>query len=398
MEGQTISVHYQRMQDWLQDRQSVLGKRYKKEYSRLLELAPKLLQLVKYDIPAQQRQQNKLSSAVEISHKAIEDANMNVQKFEERWAKMVENYNLQGDRGLDLEGDFEAAVDTRIACGVTALTKALREFGGSSDFLTFRTAYNDVLSTYSCGMFNGDVFARHFPWLDRTFAERTYSLETEAQQVRDEVTESGECDDVAAQTIDWGDAGNTGPIDTGAVVEIKWSADDECSGIAGSNCVDDEDDQLPAVMEGIFMINMGDPAHRKHVLAELQAMRCFASERLDAGDDSLAKCKKSIDCFREKLTTSTDAFFARMYRSATSRTTFIDEFQRLRRAVTTAATRRASSEARLQQVLGELREIEPQLNSMVNVARAIRDECVSELSKMFPEQQVVIVGDINKFL
>lgn len=394
MEQQTISLHYQRMEEWLIDRRAVLGKKYKKEYARLLELAPALVQLVKYDIPAQQRRQQKISSAVDDTHRAIEEATKSALKFEEKRTRMIEEYDLHRGGDVNVETNLEGAVDARIASSITALSGVLRELGSSHYLAMFRGVYDDFLSKYSSGMYGGGAFSQHFPWLERVFEERFHAIDEGTNRSQEGVAAATEQQSNGVGcVIDWGDVGTSEPIDVGAVVEINWEND------VVANCTNDDEECLPpAVAEGVATVSVANAVHRKNILAELQAMRCFASERANAGDNSLDVCHEPVLAVEKQLTTSTEAFFVRMHTSQTARVAFIDEIQRFRRAATAAVTRKASSEARLQQVLEELQEMEPQLEVLLQSARACRDECLVELSKMFPGQRVVMVGDINKFL
>ncbi|KAG8342165.1 putative Protein of unknown function (DUF773) [Trypanosoma vivax] len=393
MEQQPIPLHYQRMEEWLLDRRTVLEKKHKKSYARLLELAPQLVQLVHYDIPAQQRHLKKVSSAVDDTQKAIEDAKKTTQNFEERWVKMVENYGLQRRGSVDVDCDLEVAVDARIADGTVLLNEAIRKFGANANLALFREVYANTLTKHSGGMYSAEAFSQHFPWLERVFQERSCVVENKTASV---VLGDGE-HGAGACCIDWGDVDASEPVDLAAAVDIKWTGCDADELVAGG-AQWDEEDPLPEARTGVFTIDISNATHRRHVLTELDALQCFVSELLTVGDVSLVECSECAQALKKQLTESIESVFVRMKGSATARHSLIDEIHRLKRAATQAAVRRSGNEGRLQQLLEELARVEPELNTMVSNARTCRDECLVELKKMFPEREVAIVGDINKYL
>ncbi|KEG15465.1 putative dynein heavy chain [Trypanosoma grayi] len=396
MEQQAITVHYQRMEEWLNDRKAVLGKKHKNEYTRLLELAPKLEQLVRYDIPAQQRQQKKLTNALDDSFRVIEDATKAACSLEEKQMRLLQEYGLEHG-GNTSDDALNAAVDARITASTALLNEGLREFGASVHLAAFREAYGSIAREFSMGMYDRDVFSEHLPWLERVFEERLYaSTVVEQQHCQPMVVQ----EDSEPCSIDWGDMGVSGPIDIDAAMEIKWDENEGEEDLYGptdgeSNA---DDEKPPAKIVGIFSMNVSNAAHRQHILTELQALRCFASERSLMGDDSLAEAVAVAEALEQKLTTSTEAAFVRMKASATLRLSFLDEVQRLQRGITAAAMRNSSAEDRVKQIQDELRRLAPQVDALLDAARACRDECLAELLKMFPGRTVTIVGDINKYL
>lgn len=405
MEQQVIAVHYQQMEEWLSDRRAVLGRRHRGEYARLMELAPKLVQLVRYEIPALHKQQKRASTALDDAYRAIEETAKLSQSLREKRSRLLRKYGLENGESAVEEGDLDAVVDARIASSTTLLQETLKEFALSTHLAAFRETYDRVAKMYSMGMYVNSVFSLHLPWLDRLFEERHCTLgvqkDCHQQQQQEEETPGGE--ETGACGIDWGDMDAASPIDMDAAVEIKWVeefSDTRVGDNGGDNAKIEEsgNDTLPEKVSGIFSIDVSNVIHRQHIITELQALLCFASERSLMDDELLTVPAAAVDAIVKQLTTSNEAAFVRMKTIPSLRLSLLEEIQRLEKGIASAAMRRSSSEGRLQQMQEELQQLEPQMESTLNAARTCRDECLAELVKMFPGQTVTIVGDINKYL
>ncbi|EKF37690.1 dynein heavy chain, putative [Trypanosoma cruzi marinkellei] len=413
MEQQVIAVHYQRMEEWLSDRKAVLGKKHKKEFFRLMELAPKLEQLVRYEIPAQHKQNKRLSSLLDDAYGSIEDATKARKNLEERQKRFFQEYGFVESQGAE-EEELEAVIEAKISSSTTFLNEALREFGRSPHLESFRAAYVRAASMYSVGMYDDNVFSLHLPWLDRVYQERfCKSMVDINHNEHHQKQQAGERDQIAAGAstgpcnIDWGDGNTLDAVDVGETVEIKW--DEEALEVAVEDAVrncrennkkmDDGCVEKPTdTVEGIFTIDVSNAAHRKNILTDLQAFACFASERSSMDDESLAEPAAAVEVLVKKLTASTEAAFVRMKTIPTLRFSFMEEVRRLQRGIAAASMRKSNSQARVHQIQEELERLGPQLDALLNAARNCRDECLAELSKMFPGRTVSIVGDINKYL
>lgn len=89
-----ITIHYQQMEQWLNDRKAVFARKYKKPYLALVALAPQLVQLVQYDLPALQRQIKKESNALSQCHRICEEAQVTKSKMCKKQAEMLISYEL----------------------------------------------------------------------------------------------------------------------------------------------------------------------------------------------------------------------------------------------------------------------------------------------------------------
>ncbi|ORC90692.1 putative dynein heavy chain [Trypanosoma theileri] len=412
MEQQVISVHYQRMEEWLKDRRTVLEKKHRREYARLLELAPKLEQLIRYDIPALQKQQKKLSGSLDDSFKAIEEAEKNVQIIEEKRKKLLQEYGLIGVGPSADEGELNAAIDERIVSSTVFLNEKLKEFGDDQHFAALREAYGRIAKEYSMGMYDSNAFSLHFPWLERIYAERFCSLRVNRKHDRSQKVEVGEgTEDVTPCNIDWGDVDESDPIDMEAAVEIQWNVDEANVVLDSSNpviaaAVDDDDnnnkdveeDELPERVSECFSIDVSNATHRHHVLTELQALRCFGVERSTMGDDALTDSTAAVDALLWLLTVSTEASFVRMSAGRAMRASLLESLRRLRPPGGSATAGGEQHAARVRRLREELEAVEPRLEEALAAARANREECLAELAKMFPGRSIAIVGDINKYI
>ncbi|RNF06633.1 putative dynein heavy chain, partial [Trypanosoma rangeli] len=323
MEQQVIAVHYQRMEEWLGDRKAVLGKKHKKEFARLMELAPRLEQWVRYDIPAQHKQQKRLSSALDDAHRAIEDATKTRRNLEEREKQFVQEYGLE-EALAAVKEDLESAVDAMIAASTIRLNEALREFGRSTHFAALREAYVRVVQMHSMEMCSDDVFLVHFPWLDRIYQERSYNLAAELhhdeQQQQQQEEEKNEAT-VGPSNIDWGDVDTTEPLDIDAAIEMKWDGEvlsivamgetDAAHGIGGNSGTTEDcyKEKMTGKVEGVAYTSISNSTYRHNLLTELQALLCFAEERAFMDDDSLAHDGMALGLLIKRLTTSTEAAF-----------------------------------------------------------------------------------------
>ncbi|RNF06524.1 putative dynein heavy chain [Trypanosoma conorhini] len=413
MEQQVVAVHYQRMEEWLGDRKAVLGKRHKKEFARLMELAPRLVQWVRYDIPAQHKQQKRLSAALDDAHRAIEDAAKARQNIEEREKRFVQEYGLEEARGA-AEEELESAVEGMVAASTILLNEALREFGRSAHLEAFRAAYARVAQMHSMGMHSSDVFAVHFPWLERVYQQKSCKPPAEPQsgeqQRRQQEVEKEVEATAGPHNIDWGEFDPAEPIDVDAAVEIKWDGEtlsiaaegatgaDHSGGGDGGAAEEGCEENVADNVEGVTFVDVSISTHRHNILTELQALLCFASERASMDDDSLVDDGVAVDSLVKRLTTSTEASFVRLKTSPTLRHSFMEELRRFRRGLAAADLRKHNSQARVQQLEEELERLGPQLEALISDARKCRDECLAELMKMFPGRTVAIVGDINKYL
>lgn len=390
MAEQPISIHYQQMEEWLDDRKSVFARKYKKSYAELLSLAPQLVQMAQYDIPALEKQMKKNETAIEECHRVGEEAARTQQKLSDRRAAMLFDYGIhEGEGG---ERGVVGAVDDRVDGACRTLNSSFQSYaqahlGGLKDF------YNALLVRTAAGCFGPDAFALHFPWLQRALEEADHALPTNSL---DDHADAAAED--AGPQIDWGDddtggacGGDDGPTTepaAAATVEINWDADEmearpaECEG-------------LPARDGKHFSIDLALARHRVSVLAELQAAVCFCRERSAVRE---LEARVPTEAVFELLSVSREAEFARMKENFRSRDALLDRIDRFEQQMMAARTRHATHEAKMRDAEAELTWLKPQYVELLARTTATRDGALACLQQMFPDRRILIVGDLNKYI
>lgn len=389
MADQPISIHYQQMEEWLNDRKSVFGRKSKKEFEALMELTPKLVQLVQYDIPALQKQVKKAGSTVEECHRVSDDADRVKQSTAEKRHAMLQEYGLfrAADSGKSESDEIDTLVERRIDESCEHVAEALRCFAEDS-LGAFSSQYEHTVSQLAPGRFHAGVFGAHYPWLQRLYQERHLPLHPPPPcATAEDVAEA------ASPVIDWGDVEVAVQLNDAQVVEINWDVDAEVPRVE-----EEEEDALPVADGATFSIDASRAKDRASLLTELRAALCFATERARSKDDSFAHFAESANQLVETLSSSNDALFLRMRSNLRAKEAFLEKMVHFDRAIAAANTRKVNHEMKLAETEEELRVLQPQLQMTVENARATRDACLAQLGLLFPGRRVMIVGDINKYL
>lgn len=390
MSEQPISIHYQQMEEWLEDRRAVFARKYKKQYADLLSLAPRLVQMAQYDIPALEKQIKRNETAVEECHRVGEEAVKTQQKLRERRAAMLAEYGIEESASSTAEGGVVSAVDRRVEVACVHLNTAFQAYV-RAQVSTFKEHYNALLEITATGFFGGDAFAQHFPWLQRAVEERDFELPSDSAHSTGAAHEDAAA---AGPQIDWGDDDDvfgggeiSGPA--AAEVQINWDAVEMEARPAG------ETDGLPCGDGKHFSIDLSSPKHRVNVLAELQAVLCFCRERSSV---QLVGALVPSEEVYALLSSSRDAEFVRMKENFRSKDAFVDRIDRFERQMMVARNRHAAHEAKMHDAEAELTRLKPQYAELLAKTTTTRDSVLTCLGQMFPDRKILIVGDLNKYI
>ncbi|KPA83518.1 hypothetical protein ABB37_03118 [Leptomonas pyrrhocoris] len=389
MSEQPISIHYQQMEEWLEDRKSVFSRKHKKQYADLLALAPRLVQMAQYDIPALEKQIKKNETAVEECHRVGEEAAKTQQKLRDKRTAMLLEY------GIEVEASGESgvidAVNQRIGAACVKLNTAFREYI-QAQAGSLKASYNAHLDRTAAGFFGADAFALHFPWLQRAVEEAELPLPHS--------TAPDQADDYAAAAgpqIDWGDdddvfaereTGVGAAAASAAAVEINWDA-------VEMEARPEENEGLPPSDGKHFSIDLSLAKHRVSILAELQAAACFCRERNAIQHVGASGPTEEVYAL---LSDSREAEFARMKENFRSKDAFIDRVDRFEQQMMVAKNRHATHEAKKHDAEVELARLKPQHAELLAKTATTRDSALACLGQMFPDRRILIVGDVNKYI
>ncbi|KPI83083.1 hypothetical protein ABL78_7895 [Leptomonas seymouri] len=385
MSEQPISIHYQQMEEWLEDRKPVFSRKYKKEYAELLLLAPRLVQMAQYDISALEKQIKKNETAVEECYRVGEEATKTMQKLSDKRAAMLKEYQLEVEAGG--ESGVVGAVDRRVDRACATLSTAFKEYAHAQAG-PFKAHYNALLERTAAGFFGADAFALHFPWLQRAVEEADLPLPDSSahDQAEDDAEASG-------PQIDWGDDEDVfaeGEVGAAAAtaVQINWDADE-------MEARPEEGEGLPPCNGQHFSIDLSLAKHRVSVLAELQAIVCFCRER--NAIQQVDACGPTEELYA-LLSVSREAEFARMKENFRSKDAFIDQIDRFEHQMMVAKNRHVTHEAKMHDAEAELAKLRPQYAELRVQMAATRDRALACLGQMFPDRKILIVGDLNKYI
>ncbi|CCW61494.1 unnamed protein product [Phytomonas sp. EM1] len=390
MSDQPIVIHYQQMEEWLSDRKSVFERKFRKPYHVLLEVAPRLVQLIKYDIPALQKQIKKTESTLDECERVCVDADRIQANRAQKRLDLLSEYGLlrhlldKSDRDM-----VQHALDARIDESCLSLMNCLRLYA-KKHLTLFRENYVDFLSKHAPEHFPPGVFDAHFPWLSYLEKGHSLPLPDHIGRVGDD-TRGAEGDAIEGEAqIIWEDAFL--PLD-GTTVEITWNAADEKVAARSDN-----DGELPIYDGKYFYLDIARGLDRANILNELHASCCFASERVNEGGHTfygfIAATKELI----QQLASSTDAELMRMKHSFRLKEEFLSQISLFDRSIAAAQARKQAHEQKIVESRQELLKLEPQLNFLLERAKSDRDLCLQNLQSMFPGRQITMVGDINKYI
>ncbi|CAJ1991160.1 Protein of unknown function (DUF773) [Leishmania donovani] len=387
MTSQPISIHYKQMEEWLEDRKSVFSRKHKSEYNALLSVAPRLVQMAQYDIPALEKQIKKNENAIEDCHRVCEEAQRTQLKLVERRRAMLREYGIELAAAVG-EVEVAFAVDQRVREACAQVNAAFQEYARAR-VRALKEYYNALLARTAAGWYGTDPFAFHFPWLQRAFSEAEYQP---ADALSEATDAGGEAADAAEPQIDWGDdddgaAGTFAGLGKDAV-QINWDATEmEARPV--------EDDSLPATDGLHFSIDLASAKHRANVMSELEAASCFCRER---GTADLLECATETEALRRFLSSAKEGELARMKESYRARGSFVDRITRFQQQIVVAENRSTTHQAKMQDAEDDLAKLKVQQDELLSRLRSMRDEALTNLEHMFPDRRILIVGDLNKYL
>ncbi|KAG5472583.1 hypothetical protein LSCM1_03988 [Leishmania martiniquensis] len=383
MASQPISIHYKQMEEWLEDRKPVLFQRHKRDYNELMSIAPRLRQMAQYDIPTLEKQMRKHETAVDECHRVCEEALRTQQKLRERRGALLREYGIDFAAAHE-ESDVAAALHRRVMAACAQVNNALQEYARAR-LRVLKEYYNSFLARTADGFYGADPFAFHFPWLERALTEAEYQPADSSH----EATGAGVEDvDAAVPQIDWGDDGDGAAGSAMAAVQIKWDATE-----VGAR--PEEDDTLPAADGRHFSIDLASTRHRVNVMAELEAASCFCRERSTA---DLLECSAATEAMHSFLLNSKEGELVRMKQSYRAMDSFVDRLNRFGQQILAAKNRSASHQTKMRDAHDELRKLQNQHEALVSHLRSARDDALTHLRCMFPERNILIVGDLNRYL
>lgn len=371
------------MEDWLEDRKATFMRKHKKQYTALMALAPRLVQLAQYDIPALEKQIKKNETALEECLRVQEEAEKTQSKVAERREATLREYNIEV-MSTDAVS-ISAAIDKRISDACILLTVEFRRY--AQEYLqTFSAQYTEFLKTTAGTLFHDGIFASHFPWLHRAVEEALLPLPDQHSSAQDSDAAAAD----ASPQIDWGDvdvAPSSG--DGGTAVEICWDAEEM------EARVDDLIDTLPLTTGKVFSIDLALTKNRIALLTEMQGISCFCS---DCSSLALTSFQAATKGLQELLSSSREVELARMKENYRAKDSFMDRISRFEYQITVAKNRKAAHGAKMQEVNDELSSMRPQYDELIQAAAAVRDDALLHLRELLPDREVLLVGDLNKYL
>ncbi|CCW68204.1 unnamed protein product [Phytomonas sp. Hart1] len=130
----------------------------------------------------------------------------------------------------------------------------------------------------------------------------------------------------------------------------------------------------------------------------MQACCCFALERAAEGDPGLQDFIAATKELIHHLGASIDAELIRMKYSLRLKEEFLSRLDLFYRSIAAAQARKQACEEKIAMARQELLKLEPEIALLLEHAKADRDLCLKILQSMFPDRQIMIVGDINKYI
>lgn len=429
MSSQAIEIHYAKMEEWLTDRRSVLSKKTSlQDLDRCAALARKLVQNVKYDIPALKKQLNRLEKQRDEAQQAVSSAPKAQSQAVEKRNQFLLRYSIPlvgPESGEGIEDTIDAALESRIQLAESRVSELICAASVQESLNDALRTYDDVVSPASSGE---AASMKHFPWLYRLATEDLAKLNRACQEnhqahdgnagctVNEETDEMG--------SIDWGD-------DDGAVVssvapdsvEICW--DDEgaaeeiqtvvetAPALSGASDITSMPQPPPRQTGGsgpsIHIVSRAE--HRAAVLSELLSLTAFIDERIldhlissdvavtpqnrNAHCPQLVALLNAMESMRATLCDGVDAELIRMRQNFRLKEKFITSFEGLMRGISVVAIRCRDAEGRAAAALEEMNSIEPQLNKLVQDTKSDHFVAKDMIQRMFPDREVLITGDVN---
>jgi hypothetical protein len=428
MSRQPIDIHYAKMKEWLEDRASLFGKKHVKEFQLCVSLAPQLVQAVRYDIPALKKTMARLTNLRAETLAAIEDAPKAEQQHRNNQRQILASYGLPAEL-LEQCVPLEALVDARVGDVERSVTlylaEALPRIVPSCFALYEKQLEHIRFGKDAIGITPAEAAGLHFPWLTRAVAEATQLAASAMQSNNTTSAADGGAttgNDAPTLDIDWGDDDSPLPDTTvaGAEVAIQWDDDAPAAldGVGPSTTAsnDDDDDKsfLPPAAHtavGGVSITVARADHRAALVHELTALQAFLDEHVldtlqrdsiaDTAEQrqrhcpALAEWCVHIQSIIRQLTHGKEAELLRMRNNFRLKEKLINSVEDVDRAIARVKARASAAEQQIETINEELAKIVPQIESLVATSKAQQRQCEEALQLVFPDREVLIVGDVN---
>lgn len=415
MAGQPIDIHYTKLEEWLTDRKAVLGKKHHKEFDLCLKLAPVMVQAVRYDIPALKKQLSRMQNQRQEAERAVIDAPKLFAQIEDRQLQFLSKYGIPAVRGAVADGtDIEELLEQRIAYAEKHVAEELTKECPSVIRSAF-DMYHRHLATLASDEPKASPTgaADHFPWLERLASEAQKNLIVQ-QACREEVGGAVASDDQGDSnepTLDWGDE-DCSAVDAPAAIDIDWGNDEVTTSAAEAEVGENSHIFPPSVVAADRpTIIVTRPEHRSCVAQELSALICFFQERIVshlvssgiAVTDAMKQkhCAPEVDMIaslnsvRGILCEGVTAELLRMRHNFRQKEKAIASYEAMCRSISSTKSRVATSEERVMSLDDESRALTPQLEGLICSTRQQQKDCEAALQRVFPDREVMLVGDIN---
>lgn len=415
MSGQPIDIHYAKMKEWLEDRASLFGKKHAKELQLCLGLAPELVQAVRYDIPALRKTVGRLINQRSEAMSSLDDAPRAEEQHREHQRQMLSSYGISFTAFEQRGAELETLLDQRIAeveCSISLLLADDLPRVLPKCFELYTRQLEQVHFAADSPL--DSVAAQHFPWLSRAMDEA--HLLASAAQLR---TESNAATRTAAEEvdptvdIDWGDDA-ADVVDGAGEVVIAWDdAPDDAADAGCAPTVSSGDSECPPPqnLSGAPSVVVARPDHRAALVSELTALTSFLEESIldtlqrdgvtDSADARLRHCPSQVSHISDvsalikRLTVGNEANLLRMRNNFRLKEKFINGVEDIDRSIARVRARASTADQRISTMDDELAALRPQIDALVQTCKAHQRACEEALQRVFPDREVLIVGDIN---
>ena len=406
---QPIDVHYTKLEEWLTDRRAVLAKSHPKEYETCVKAAPRMLQLVKYDIPALRKQLQKLNSQLDESAKVIGGSEKSKQTWRKKRQALLESLGItEGPEGSASHAStvlvISELLDQRIEAASREYSVLVKQQVATAFPLLDELYHSHVAASSEKASGSSRWTALHFPWLQRLFEE--CHVDDDAGSAPGGASNAAEppmpAEDAPAiqwddepQAISWDDEP---PMEVTAVAAVTLQEGLEADALG------------PAACGGAgTTVQLTRPEHRSAVTEELAAATVFVKERIfdlcglniqeaaAFAPQEVATCG-ALESVRAALSSPQHIDLLRMRSNFRQKERFLQSLESTQRGLSLVVQRTMEHEARLVSAGDEASKCQLELTQLLEEGRHLQEQTERTLSKIFAPRPVSIVGEINKVL
>ena len=408
---QPIDIHFTKLDEWLTDRRAVLAKSHAKEYDACVKAAPRLLQLVKYDIPAVRKQFQKLNSQIDESSKVISGTEKNKQGWAKKRVVLLESLGIASKDNHCADDASSSSVlvmsdelDARIEVAAHEYSQNVKKKLSQAYPLLDEMYHAHVSSLQQPSTGSIRWSARHFPWLQRLFDECDVD-DSDASISAKKAQHEGDAA-VDAPSIQWDDEPT-----------ISWDDDAPIEVLSALAEVDHRHDTTlaaecfgpPSAVAGGVSVQLTRPEHRSAVTEELHAATVFVKERIIdlAGLNTSAAATfspkelvalRALDGVRDAITFPQHVDLLRMRSNFRQKERFLQSLETIQRGLSLVTQRSMEHELRLATASDDAAKCLAELTSLLDEGRKLQQQTEVSLTKIFAPRPVSIVGEINKIL